>query len=47
MWKVIFHFNRGKQVEIVGTKEEVQRHINITVFMNEDCVNYHCFKIIE
>lgn len=47
MWTLIMHFGRGHSKTLTNlTKEEAQEHIRITVWANEDCINYSCFKTI-
>lgn len=44
-WTVTMFFNRGEsKTEVFYTKEEAQETIRRAVFVNEDCVNFNCYK---
>jgi len=44
-WTVIYHFDRDKTQVITGlTREEAERHLQICVFRNQDCVNAQVFR---
>jgi len=45
-WVVTFHFKRGKSTILTfEEKQEALECIRVTVFTNEDCINFSCYRV--
>jgi len=45
VWTVVLHFDRDQTQIITGlTREQAERHLHVSVFVNQDCVNAQVFR---